>query len=231
MREDDRQLAVAFERPLAGQELEEDAAERVDIGAAVDLAALDLLRRDVVDRPDEAALARQAADRRDVPCKSEVADVCVFAVRPRRDEDVPRLHVAVDEAGAVCFVERTRDLRDQRHRPRCVEASVAAQDLAKVGAVGVRHREVEQAVLVARSDRPCEVRVVELSSYLRLAQEAFTEARVARQLGRKDLQRDLCSAVDVLREVDGAHRPGADHPLDAEVGDQLPAVDLGCHLR
>ena len=114
--EDDRQLALALERPRAGEALEEDAAERVDVGAAVDRAALDLLGRDVVDRPDEAAVAGQAADRRDVPGEAEVADVRVLAVRVRRDEDVAGLHVAVDEPGRVRGVERAGDLRDEVER-------------------------------------------------------------------------------------------------------------------
>ena len=65
--EDDRELALAVERPRSRQTLVEDAAERVDVGSAVDRSALDLLGRDVVDRADEASLPGQAADRRDMP--------------------------------------------------------------------------------------------------------------------------------------------------------------------
>src|SRR5205814_2805563 len=103
MREDDRELAVAVERALAREELEQHATERVDVGAAVDRPALDLLRGDVVDRSDEASLARQAADGRDVSGEAEVADGGVLAVRIRRDEDVRRLDVAVNEPGSVSF--------------------------------------------------------------------------------------------------------------------------------
>ena len=42
--------------------VEEQAGERVDVGAGVDVAALDLLRRDVVDRPHELAGLGQLAD-------------------------------------------------------------------------------------------------------------------------------------------------------------------------
>ena len=66
MSEDDGELAVAFERTFSGQAFEEDTAERVDVGTAVDPAAFDLLWRDVVDRAHEAALAREAGYRRDV---------------------------------------------------------------------------------------------------------------------------------------------------------------------
>ncbi len=66
MGEHDRELALPIEGARARQALEENAAERVDVGAAVDLAALDLLGRDVVDGADEASVGRQAAGRRQV---------------------------------------------------------------------------------------------------------------------------------------------------------------------
>jgi hypothetical protein len=62
MREDHRQLALSVEGAHPRDALEENAAERIDIGTIVDRAALDLLGRNVVDRSDEPTLARQAAD-------------------------------------------------------------------------------------------------------------------------------------------------------------------------
>ena len=116
MGEHDGQLAVALEGPGAGEALEEDAAERVDVRAPVDLAARDLLGRDVVDRADEAAIAGEAAHRRDVAGEPEVADVGVLAVRSLGDEHVSGLHVTVDEAGLVRRVERLSDLSDEIDR-------------------------------------------------------------------------------------------------------------------
>ncbi len=60
----DRELALALERASPREALVEDAAERVESARAVDLAALDLLGRDVVDRADEATVTCQAADGR-----------------------------------------------------------------------------------------------------------------------------------------------------------------------
>ena len=76
----DRELALAVERRRAGQALVEDAAERVHVGAPVDLLALDLLGRDVGDRPHEGVLPGQAADRRGVLGEPEVAQVGVLAL-------------------------------------------------------------------------------------------------------------------------------------------------------
>ena len=57
--------ATSFSRlnGAAGEALEEDAAERVDVGAASTGIALDLLGRDVVDRPDELARRGEPATR------------------------------------------------------------------------------------------------------------------------------------------------------------------------
>ena len=101
MGENDRELALAVERPRTGETLEEHAAERIDISAAVDRAPFDLLRRNVVDRADEAALAGEAADGGDVSRQAEVADVNVLAIGPGGDENVPRLHVPVNEPGSM----------------------------------------------------------------------------------------------------------------------------------
>ena len=53
-----RDLALALERRLPGEALEEHAPERVDVCPRVDRPALDLLGRDVRDRADERPLRR-----------------------------------------------------------------------------------------------------------------------------------------------------------------------------
>ena len=59
-------VAVLGVRDLAGQHLVQDAAERVDVRAPVDRVALDLLRGDVVGRPDPGAgRVRSSASTRD----------------------------------------------------------------------------------------------------------------------------------------------------------------------
>jgi hypothetical protein len=133
--------------------------------------------------------------------EAEVADVRPVAC----DEDVPRLDVAVDEPGAVRGVECAGDLADESDCTFRVEASLLAERLAQVGAVHVRHRQVEQAVILARGQHADDARVVEARGDLRLAQEALAEPLVAAELGREQLQRDALAAGPV-GEVDGAHR-------------------------
>ncbi len=60
LRPHDGEILVALERRTAGQHLESRAGEGVEVRPAVDRAALDLLGRHVVDRPEELAGAGQA---------------------------------------------------------------------------------------------------------------------------------------------------------------------------
>src|SRR5580765_475738 len=143
--------------------------------------------------------------------EAEVADVRVVAA----DEDVARLDVAVDEALLVGSVERGGDLLDDIDRPLGVEPPFLLEDPPQVGAVDELHREIEPAAVLARAQRPDDVRVVEPRSDLRLTQEALPEALV---LAGEQLQRDDASAL-IARTVDRGHRTMADPRLDLESGD------------
>ena len=104
-----RDLVVASrERRVAGEQLVEHAAERVDVGAGVDPLAADLLGRDVVEGPDEGAGRGDAGARVDLAGEPEVGEVGVLAGARALDEDVARLDVAVDEPARVRGVERRR---------------------------------------------------------------------------------------------------------------------------
>ena len=91
-------VRVAQERRDARERVEEDAAERVDVRARVGVAALDRLRRGVVERAHEVPrgghAGRLAAQRLDEP---EVGQVRVLASSPASSEHVAGLDVAVDE--------------------------------------------------------------------------------------------------------------------------------------
>ena len=231
MREHDRQFALAVERPLACEALKEDAAERVDIGAAVDRSALDLLRRDVIDRPDEAALAGQAADGRDVASQAEVTDVCVFVISVRRDEDVPRLDVSVNEPRGMRCIERVGDLRDQVDCSPRLEPLFPPKQLAKIGAVDVRHREKEETFMLARGDSRNDVRVIEAGRDLRFAHEALAKALIATELWRKQFESDAAAGRDLLGEINGAHRALADERVHTEAGDHRSYWYCGLHQQ
>ena len=228
MGEHDRQLALALERPLAREALEQHAAERVDVDSSVDRLPADLLRRDVVDRADEPAVAGEAADRRDVPREAEVADIRLLAVRPVRHEDVPGLHVTMDEPGRVRRVERLAHLLRKADGASGLEPSLASQELAQVDAVDIGHREVEDFAVLAGRDRLDDMRMVERRSEMRLPQEPLPEALVMDELGREQLQRDTLAVV-VLREIDDPHRPPRKLLADPESSDDAARGAVDAH--
>src|SRR4029077_16023164 len=149
--EGDSELAVALVRTLAGDALEEHTAECVKVRASVHGAPSDLLGRDVVDRADEAAVAGKAADRRDVPRQAEVAHVRTITRGCVLDEDVPRLHVSMDEAGAMPRCERLAGLSHQLDRAPGLETPLAPQELAQIDSVHIFHDQVEDTAVLARS--------------------------------------------------------------------------------
>jgi hypothetical protein len=157
--------------------------------------------------------------------EAEVSEVDVL-VRPRRDEDVGRLDVAVHEAERVRGGEAGRDLGHDPHGVCGVERPVGADERAEVGALDEAHGQEERpfdlAGLVDRDD----VRVVDRGRELRLALEALAEARVVSALGRDQLERDRSLQDELRRAIDDAHAAAARALLDAVAGDAR-ACDVG----
>ena len=143
VREHDGDVGVADERDLAGEALEEQAPERVHVGAGVDRIASHLLGRDVGERAEQALrdvrrlqVARRRGD-------AEIREVAVLALLLLVDQDVARLDVAVHQAARVRGVERRGHLSDQGDRARRLEAAVAAEHRAKIASLDEAHRDVD----------------------------------------------------------------------------------------
>ena len=177
-----RQLGVARERDAAGQRMEEDAAERVDVGARVGLLAADLLGGGEVRRADELPRAGDPAGGRRVLGQPEVGEVRVLLAL-LGDQHVRRLDVAVDQAAAVGGVERRADLPDDADRAlRRQAAARRVDERAQVGALDEAHREVQHAVGLAGLVDRHDVGVVDRRRELRLRLEAVAEVDVVGQL-------------------------------------------------
>jgi hypothetical protein len=218
----DRLVALVWDG--AREALVQHAAERVDVGARVDLLAVDLLRRDVVHGAHEDAGAGQPAHRPGVLGEAEVRQVDVVGAvlrLARHEQDVRRLDVAVDEIAPVRRGQRARDLADDRRRAIDVELLLGPQQRAQVAPLDVTHRHVEQPVSLPGVVDRDHVRVVDRAGEPRLAQEPFAERVVLQQVVGEDLQRDLAAHPDVLGEVDDRHAAARDDRLDpvtAELG-------------
>ena len=227
MREHDLEVALALERRNAGEALEEHAPECVDVGPGIDGAALDLFRRDVRDRSHE-GLAGQARDRRRVAREAEIAEVGVLGLAGA-DQDVRRLDVAVDEPEPVSRVERVADLGEQVERALVADAIARVDELPKVVAFDVLHRQEEDVALLAGGIDRDDVRVLQARGQLGLEEEPTPKTLVPGQLRPDHLDGDLALQVLVLREVDGAHRAPPEQALDPETGERRPQRDLDTH--
>src|SRR6185312_599981 len=121
---DQRQAQIALVRRLAGHQLVGGAGQRVLVGLAIGLAALDLLGRDVVERADELPGRGQVTGQR-LLADAEVGQVHVVVLvtelialsagvpaAGRVEQYVGRLDVAVNEVVRVRRVERGRYLAD-----------------------------------------------------------------------------------------------------------------------
>ena len=131
-------------------------------------------------------------------------------------EHVRGLDVAVHEARGVSGVERGGDLGDDEGRALGAERALVADERAQVVAVDVAHRQVEDAVLLARRVDRDHVRVVDRRGGLGLAHEAQPEALVLGQRGRDDLQRDDAVEGRLMRPVDDPHAAPARDAVDAK---------------
>ena len=134
------------------------------------------------------------------------------------DQDVPGLHVAVDEAAPVRCVEGVRDLREQVERALRVERAFALDQPAEVGAFDEAHREVDDAVSLAGGVDREDARMLERGREPRLAEEALPEPLVGGELGQQRLQGDPAVEAELVREVDRPGRAAPDQRFDPIAG-------------
>ena len=221
MGEQQGDIRGARKRRLTGQRLEEQAAERIDVGSAVDLAAADLLGSDVVERAEQLSIGGSAIGH--ALRETEVREVAVLPAILPVDQHVRRLDVAMDEPAPVRRVERVGDLPAERDDPRRLEHPLRPQERPEVRPVDVAHRDEQAAVdLTGLVDRD-HVRMVERRREPRLAKQPLAEALVVGELGGEELERDRPVEAGVAGAVDLAHPTPAGQFLDEVPGEPFPA--------
>ena len=130
---------------MADQRLEHEQPERVDVGAGVGRAPVDLFGREVAGGAHHGARAGEVVAARGLG-DAEVGDLH----RARaRDEHVGGLHVAVDDPGAVRGVEGVGDLLADADDVGDGETVVLVDEVAQGRAVDQLHDDVRDAVVVA----------------------------------------------------------------------------------
>jgi hypothetical protein len=204
--ERDRERIVTGERPAPRQELEQDRAERVDVGRGRDLAALDLLGRHVRRRADEpvAGDSGALAEARD----PEVGDRDTPGLA---DEDVVGLEVAVQHAAGV----RRRHARgDRAHDPQRLgeRRRSVGDELRERLPVDVLHRQEVIVAVLAEVERPHDIAVRHAARELYLGAEPLEHPGQIGELAAQQLQRYDLVELGVARAVHAPHAAGADQP-------------------
>jgi hypothetical protein len=214
------------ERAHAGEQLVEHHAQRVHVGARVDVGggARELLGAHVGGRAHRRAGdrgRRRVGPRRHRLGDPEVDDLAVRLPVDLGHEHVRRLEVAVDDALLVRVLHRAAHLAEERH-------ALAHRERPRVGVLGdgrarhALHHEVRQpGVGHARVVHARDVRVLHEGQRLALGRE--TRHHLVGGRGRaQHLERHVAAHRRVLLgEVDGAHAALAEKPDHAVGADAL----------
>ena len=216
---------VGREGHRAGDRLDEDEAERVHVGLAVDGLALGLLRRGVAGGAEHGALRLGPRRLGQGAGQAEVGDAQPAVVA---EQEVGGLDVAVDEAAAVGVVEGPGGLEADEQGLRRREPDALVEHGAQAAAAEVLGDDVGRAVVVAPVVDGDDVRVVQGRGRLRLGPEAAEEGVVVGEGGVQDLHRDPAAEAHVVGQEDLGRRAGADGG-DEPIPPAQDATDLVRH--
>ncbi len=217
-------VGAAAERRLAGEALVEEAAERVDVGAAVDLFAADLLGGDVVGGAERAAGAERGCRVAEVAAQPEVGKIDMPVLV---EQHVRRLHVAMHETTGVSGVERARDLLHDPNGPGRLERPAAQHDL-QVAAHDEAHHDVELPVDLARVVDRHHVRMLQRRSHPRLRQKPLPKRDVLGEMRRQQLQRHIPVEREIMGPIDHTHPATSQQRLQPIAGQLRPHTRVRC---
>ena len=195
--------------PPPRQTLEEHARQRVDVGARVDGVVLEPFGRHVGDGADGAARTRQ----RRVVGAARDAEVDEVGEIRRRDEDVRRFDVAMDEPGCMGGLQRCGHLLQDVDCPCGFHGADGGEFRLQVAPLDEPHVDVQLPVEFAEAMDRHHVWLRQARGDLCFAQEPLPERGVPGQLVRKHLERHDAVGGGVECAVDPPHPALADERL------------------
>ncbi|KWW42958.1 hypothetical protein AU359_00109 [Micrococcus luteus] len=214
------QRRVAREGGPAREQLEQQAAGRVEVGAAVHGAARRLLRGQVQGGAHHGLGLRRGGG----GVGQRVGDPEVHHLHGARvrDHDVRGLHVAVDDALLVRVLERFQHTPGPGHGTFRAHGALGVQDLPQRPAGDELHHQERavhrmEAVLegdLARVVHGDDRGVVQGGRRARLLAEARLEVRIARQIPAHQLHRHRAVQPQVLPTEDVRHAAAPDQLTD-----------------
>jgi hypothetical protein len=204
----DHEGIVVAEGRRARQQLVEDGADAVDVGAGAAGSAQDLLRRDIARRADRRRSPRQPEARRRGHVREAEVDEADRAVGTQ--DDVRGLDVVVNDAAAVDVIERGAHAAADGQRLGLGQSFMRVKVLRERSPRHVLGDDVG-ATLVGRERHEAEHEgVIEPATDLLLALEERPGPDAAREQGQRYLDRDdLASPREILRLEDRRHAPAS----------------------
>ena len=208
-----------LEGKLAGERVEGDDAERVDVAAVIHRLTARLLGTHVLRGAENLADARHPGAVRDAR-DAEIGDE--GAAGTALDQDVVRLDVAVHHALRVRVGQAPGHLAQNPRRLRRRQRSATPDALAERFAVDERHDEEDQVAHLFDREDGNDVRVRELGRCAGFVQEALSQRRVTRQVRWQQLEGDQAVERHVACEIDDSHSAAAKLALE-----RVPARERG----
>jgi hypothetical protein len=212
----------SLERLSSRQHLVKDDAEREHVAAVIGDEPLRLLRRHVCrGAEDDARAGRHHAQRgriRHVRDRFGIhrlgqTEVEQLDLVLRRDLDVCRFQIAMDDASVVRRFERLRDL--QRDSERILDRKrPALQPVRERFAFDQLHDQEVLAIELLHSVQSCDTRVVDRGEDLRFALESRDAIGVGSEGFQNGLDGDAAAEPAVARAVHFAHAADSEHMRD-----------------
>ncbi len=222
LREHFRRRAAA-KRQRAGQHLEEDQAERIEIAASVDGIGARLFGREIFRRADDDAADRDAGRSRRAR-DAEIGDAR-FAVFGH--QHVRGFQVAVDDAALMRGRKAERELAHDLDRIfGRQDAFRIEQPLQRLARHEIHADQPDLAMPHEIVDAH-DVRARHLPRQQQLLAETLERVGPAGELGPQQFQRDIDIELHVVRVIDDAHAAHAEQAHDAKtIGDDIAGPKL-----
>ena len=204
----------AIKRRSAREHLEQDEAAGVEVGAAVDGAAGDLLGAHVLRRAHQHAGLCEPRRAVVVAGDAKVDDHDLAGVV---DQHVGGLDVSVHHALVVGRGEGCT------HGAQDAGGFVGGEDAAGADAVfehlasDVFHHEEAVVAVLRKGDQRHDPRMIQRRQRPRFEHKALTQIAVARQPRRQHLHRNALAADAVNSEIDGTHAAATELPINRVV--------------
>ena len=176
MRKDGGYRRGARKWDAARQQLVDDDTQRVEIGAAINVAILGLFRRHVLRRPHHGACARQPG----ASPGPHQAKIHQRRLSAGAEHDIGRLDVAVHDAQVMRVIERLRHLLHHVGGLRQRHGAIVAHPTLQRVALQVLHDEVMQVVNGADIVNGDDMRVMQIGRHDRFLLETLDKVLVGR---------------------------------------------------